>query len=568
MKTKSQVQNHVNNGYGSESGSPSPPCSPHKQSKPLHCHRHKHRPNAQALLYSIIGFLLRRHFRVLLLLLPLLYISGMLMWAGTFPIISQPDPLPGSLYRSGELFRNLWPQMQSDNASGIELNKVWKWKYNWRLEDQISCAKNTLKQFGSSSPSGYLIIEANGGLNQQRSSICNAVAVAGLLKAILVIPRFHFHSVWMDPSKFRDIYDEDHFIRTLEGHVTVVRKLPETLMERFDYNISNIPNFRVKAWAPASHYLEVIYPLLHEHGVIQLSPFANRLSMEVPSNIQSLRCLANFEALKFSVPIATLAKQLVDRMRRKSSRTDGKYVSVHLRFEKDMVAFSCCEYDGGETEKKEMESARERGWKGKFSRKGRIIRPGLNRVKGRCPLTPLEVGMMLRGMGFNNSTSIYLAAGEIYQSKRNLAPLLQMFPLLQTKETLATPEELAPFNGYSSRLAALDYSVCLFSEVFVTTQGGNFPHFLMGHRRYMYNGHAKTIKPDKSKMVMLLQEVNISWEVFKYQMKSMLVESDRKGIVLRRTNQSIYLQPSPECMCYRRSINSMLTSQRSHQAVT
>lgn len=145
---------------------------------------------------------------------------------------------------------------------------------------------------------------------------------------------------------------------------------------------------------------------------------------------------------------------------------------------------------------------------------------------------------MLRGMGFNNSTSIYLAAGEIYQSKRNLAPLLQMFPLLQTKETLATPEELAPFNvysssschvyfltfpislsnkiscaiqGYSSRLAALDYSVCLFSEVFVTTQGGNFPHFLMGHRRYMYNGHAKTIKPDKSKMVMLLQEVNIRY---------------------------------------------------------
>lgn len=57
----------------------------------------------------------------------------------------------------------------------------------------------------------------------------------------------------------------------------------------------------------------------------------------------------------------------------------------------DMVAFLCCEYDGGETEKKEMESARERGWKGKFSRKGRIIRPGLNRVKGRCPLTPLEV---------------------------------------------------------------------------------------------------------------------------------------------------------------------------------
>lgn len=33
------------------------------------------------------------------------------------------------------------------------------------------------------------------------SQICNAVAVAGLLNAILVIPRFHFHSVWMDPRQ-------------------------------------------------------------------------------------------------------------------------------------------------------------------------------------------------------------------------------------------------------------------------------------------------------------------------------------------------------------------------------
>lgn len=63
-------------------------------------------------------------------------------------------------------------------------------------------------------------------------------------------------------------------------------------------------------------------------------------------------------------------------------------------------------------------------------------------------------------------------------------------------------------QGYSSRLAAVDYLVCLFSEVFVTTQGGNFPHFLIGHRRYLFNGHAKTIKPDKIKLVTLLQNTS------------------------------------------------------------
>lgn len=162
--------------------------------------------------------------------------------------------------------------------------------------------------------------------------------------------------------------------------------------------------------------------------------------------------------------------------------------------------------------------------------------------------------MMLRGMGFAKDTPIYLASGKIYQADRYLAPLRKMFPLLQTKETLATKDELAPFEGYSSRLAAVDYLVCLFSEVFVTTQGGNFPHFLIGHRRYLFNGHAKTIKPDKIKLVTLLQNTSTSWIDFKDQMGSMLAESDRKGIMVPRVKKStrkgsIYSNPLPECRC-------------------
>jgi len=53
--------------------------------------------------------------------------------------------------------------------------------------------------------------------------------------------------------------------------------------------------------------------------------------------------------------------------------------------------------------------------------------------------------MMLRGMGFNNNTSIYLASGKIYHAEKYLAPLIKMFPNLYTKESLATPDELAPF---------------------------------------------------------------------------------------------------------------------------
>ena len=68
-----------------------------------------------------------------------------------------------------------------------------------------------------------------------------------------------------------------------------------------------------------------------------------------------------------------------------------------------MVAFSCCVYDGGEQEKVDMRAARERGWKGKFTKAGRVIRPGAIRINGKCPLTPLEVislALMMRNLDF------------------------------------------------------------------------------------------------------------------------------------------------------------------------
>uniref|UniRef100_A0A6V7QYH1 O-fucosyltransferase family protein n=1 Tax=Ananas comosus var. bracteatus TaxID=296719 RepID=A0A6V7QYH1_ANACO len=426
-------------------------------------------------------------------------------------------------------------------ASKQKLATVWKHSYKgggWRPCTNMST-------IGLPESNGYIYVEANGGLNQQRTSICNAVAVAGYLNATLVIPNFHYHSIWRDPSKFSDIYDKDHFIETLTNDVRVVDTVPEFIMERFGDNMSNVFNFKIKAWSSIQYYKDAVLPKLAYKDL----SFANRLSFDAPPAVQRLRCLANFEALRFSNPIATLAEKLVSRMKEQSVDNNGKYVAVHLRFEEDMVAFSCCIFDGGEAEKQDMNAARERGWRGKFTKPGRVIRPGAIRMNGKCPLTPLEVGLMLRGMGFGNNTVIYLASGKIYKAEKTMIPLLEMFPLLQTKESLASPDELAPFKNFSSRMAAIDYSVCLHSEVFVTTQGGNFPHFLIGHRRYLYGGHSKTIKPDKRKLAVLFANPNIGWKALKRQLLNMRAHSDAKGIEIKRPNDSIYTFPCPDCMC-------------------
>ncbi|XP_042003562.1 protein ESMERALDA 1-like isoform X2 [Salvia splendens] len=421
------------------------------------------------------------------------------------------------------------------------------WKNSYKGGEWRPCIKKS--SGGLPESNGYIFVEANGGLNQQRTSICNAVAVAAYLNATLIVPYFHFHSIWRDSSKFSDIYDEELFIKMLETDVRIVKTIPGNIMERFDYNLSNVYNFRIQAWSSINYYKDTVLPKLLEEKIIRLSPFANRLSTDAPPAVQRLRCLANYQALKFADPISALGELLVERMKKHSAKNGGKYISVHLRFEEDMVAFSCCVYDGGVQEKLDMVAARERGWKGKFTKPGRIIIPGAIRLNGSCPLTPLEVGLMLRGMGFGKSTSIYLASGKIYNSEKYMAPLLEMFPLLQTKETLASAEELAPFENYSSRMAAIDYTVCLHSEVFVPTQGGNFLQLLLGHRRYLYGGHSRTIRPDKRKLALLFDNPNTGWKNFKKQMVNMRANSVSKGLQLKRPSDSIYSFPCPDCMC-------------------
>ena len=60
----------------------------------------------------------------------------------------------------------------------------------------------------------------------------------------------------------------------------------------------------------------------------------------------------------------------------------------------------------------------------------------------------MQVGMMLHGMGFDNTTSLYVASGKIYNAEKYMTPLRELFPLLQTKETLTSPEELAQFKVF------------------------------------------------------------------------------------------------------------------------
>ncbi|RLM54659.1 hypothetical protein C2845_PM10G08220 [Panicum miliaceum] len=379
---------------------------------------------------------------------------------------------------------------------------------------------------------GYLLVHTNGGLNQMRAGISDMVAVARILNATLIIPELDKKSFWHDKSNFSDVFDEEHFINSLANDVKVEKKLPKELVKA----PKSVRYF--KSWSGVDYYQDEISPLWDHRQVIRAAKSDSRLANNyLPTDIQKLRCRAFFQALRFAPPIEALGRLLVERM-----RSFGPYIALHLRYEKDMLAFS------GENTTY---------WKVKD------IDPLEQRSHGYCPLTPKEVGMFLSALGYPSSTPVYIAAGEIYGGESHMVDLQSRFPILMNKEKLASAEELRPFSQYAAQMAALDYIVSVESDVFIPSYSGNMARAVAGHRRFV--GHRKTISPDRKALVRLFDKVDsgllregkrLSERILDIHRKRQGSPRKRKGPVSGtkgkdrfRSEEAFYENPLPDCLC-------------------
>ncbi|KAH9749681.1 O-fucosyltransferase 15 [Citrus sinensis] len=423
---------------------------------------------------------------------------------------------------------------------------------------------------------GYILVTANGGMNQQRVAICNAVVLARLLNATLVVPKFMYSSVWRDVS---DIYQEEHFINYLTPDIRMVKELPNKL-QSLDLEAigSVVTDVDIPKESKPSFYLKNILPILLRNGVVHLLGFGNRLAFDpIPFQLQRLRCRCNFHALQFAPKIQETGALLLRRLRkheghsgpldhylvgpyadsimkekRGQSAKASRYLAIHLRFEIDMVAHSLCEFGGGEEERQELEKYREIHFPAlaHLKKTTKLPSPAEIRSEGLCPLTPEEAVLMLAALGFNRKTHVFVAGAQIYGGTRRLGALNSLYPYLVTKENLLSATELEPFKNFSSQLAALDFIGCTAANAFAMTDSGSqLSSLVSGYRIYYGGGKMPTIRPNKRRLAAIfVKNSTIEWKVFEQRVRKAVRQT--KHIQSRSKGRSVYRYPRcKECMC-------------------
>lgn len=431
------------------------------------------------------------------------------------------------------LFSSMGLNRSSDELKDISVEKLWgpATSGGWRP----SSAPRSDWPPPPTKSNGFLRVRCNGGLNQQRTAICNAVLAARIMNATLVLPELDTNSFWHDASGFPGIYDVEHFIKSLPYDVNIVESLPEISMHG--------KKKKMKAYqmnpprdAPLSWYTTTALEKMKEHGAIYLTPFSHRLAEEIDEpELQRLRCRVNYHALRFKPHIMKLSTEIVNKL-----RAQGHFMSIHLRFEMDMLAFAGCVDIFNPEEQKVLVKYR----KENFKEKELVYKE--RRLIGKCPLTPEEVGLILRAIGFDNSTRIYIAAGELFGGDRFMKPFRDLFPQLENHNSVS-PKKIEDQGLVGS---AVDYMVCLLSDIFMPTYDGpsNFANNLMGHR--LYYGFRTIIQPNRKALAPIFMDreegraANFEERVRQVMARTKFGEPHR-----RIQPESFYTNSWPECFC-------------------
>lgn len=308
---------------------------------------------------------------------------------------------------------------------------------------------------------GYIRVDCYGGLNQMRRDLCDGVGIARLLNATLVLPRFEVAAYWNESSGFADVFDVDYFIGKMNGFIKVVKELPSEIASKEPVHVD------CSKRKGQFDYVESILPSLLEHHYISITPAMSQRRDRYPRYAKAALCQACYSALRLTRFLEEKGSELLQAIPK-------PFLSLHLRFEPDMVAYSQCEYQGlSPASMQAIEAARgdRKPWTGEAAR--------VWRGRGKCPLTPNETAFILQSLSIPSDTNIYLAAGD---GLMEVEGLTSVYSNVVTKSSLLTNHDFKSMHGNTK--AALDYYVSISSDSYMATYFGNMDKMVAAMRAY------------------------------------------------------------------------------------
>lgn len=341
------------------------------------------------------------------------------------------------------------------------LRRVVEWRpCNWWLEEKPAALP--------AKTNGYIRVDCYGGLNQMRRDFCDGVGIARLLNATLVLPKFEVAAYWNESSGFADVFDVDHFIQEMYGFIQVVKELPPELASKEPFPVD------CRKRKGQFDYMETVLPPLLQHRYISFTPQMSQRRDRYPHYAKASLCQACYKALRLTEALEKKGTELLQAI-------PQPFLTLHLRFEPDMVAYSQCQYTGLSTESlKAIDAARgdRKPWTGEAAR--------IWRKRGKCPLTPRETAFILYSLGIPRNTTIYLAAGDGLMEMKGLTSI---YSNVFTKSALLQDEDFKAMHGNTK--AALDYYVSINSDSYIATYFGNMDKMVAAMRAF--RGMYKTL---------------------------------------------------------------------------
>uniref|UniRef100_A0A0A9BX83 O-fucosyltransferase family protein n=1 Tax=Arundo donax TaxID=35708 RepID=A0A0A9BX83_ARUDO len=291
---------------------------------------------------------------------------------------------------------------------------------------------------------GFVTFSLTMGPEYHISQITDAVVVARHLGAALVLPEIRGNELG-NKRKFQDMYDVHKFMSSLDGVVEVIHELPAEVSAKKPAVI-RVPNRVTEGFIT-----ETIQPIFQANNYLRLAIVFSSISLKPKEtdnkDLDSTACLAMFSGLELTPEYSEVAKQMLDRLKELSKKSDGTVLAIDMRT--DLLAKKSCKTNGG---------ARKKG----------------------C-YNPDEVLGFLKNVGFSANTTIYLT--ETWWHK-GLNALKEAFPNTYTKDDIMPAankgEFLKPGNPDLAR--ALDLEICSKSDVFVPAIAGLFYGHVTGKR--------------------------------------------------------------------------------------